>query len=485
MEGTLRRARDVLRARDFGLLFGARLMTQFGDGLFQACLVASVVFAPEKQSTTVGFAKAVAILAVPYSVVGPFAGVFIDRWRRRRILVITPLLRALFALLILSGARRALPFYTGGLFVLSANRFFLTTAGAVIPRLVPGGDLLVANSISTVGGTVASLVGVVVGGQLSDLLGFRPVLGLTVAMWVLAPAVVVKIRSDLRPLRTRARGTLGQDLARVWRELGEGTRRLVRTPRALAPITSVALGQLVQGLVLVVSLVVFRERFREGVGSFSWLVAAGGVGVSLGLVTVAPLEARMGRRLLICLAFAVSGAPLVGAAFAIDRITVLVASFAVGVGFAWMKVPADTMAQEAIPDAFRGRVFAVYDMGNNMARVVAAVLAIGLLSNLTVTTVVAGSGALLLLWIPVIARWLRRAASLDVLMYAGSRADEVPRAIEIAGTQEPVEVERSWREERSGARLLCFRLRFADGSRVEVSKKEGEDRWRLDRELRA
>ena len=101
------------------------------------------------------------------------------------------------------------------------------------------------------------------------------------------------------------------------------------------------------------------------------------------------------------------------------------------------------------------------------------------------TTVVAASGALLLVWIPVIAQWMRRAASLDVLMYAGSRADEVPRAVEIGGAQEPVEVERSWREDRSGARLLCFRLRLADGSRIEVSKREGEDRWRLDRELRA
>src|SRR2546423_9645445 len=361
MEGTLGRAREVLRTRDFALLFGARLATQFGDGLFQACLVASVVFAPEKQSTTVGFAKAVAILAVPYSVLGPFAGVFIDRWSRRRILVLTPLLRATFALLVLPGTGAVVPFYAGGLVVLSANRFFLTTAGAVIPRLVPGGDLLVANSISTVGGTVASLVGVVVGGQLSDLIGFRPVLALTVALWALAPVVVARIRSDLRPLRTIARRTVAQDVARVWRELGEGTGRLLRTPRALAPITSVVLGQFVQGLVLVVSLVVFRDRFREGVGSFSWLVAAGGVGVGLGRPTGAPLQARLGRRLLVCLAFAVSGAPLLGAAFAIDRITVLVVSFAVGVGFAWMKVPAGTMAPEAIPAAYRGRVFARYD----------------------------------------------------------------------------------------------------------------------------
>src|SRR5919108_3640082 len=110
MEGTLARAREVLRGRDFRFLLGARLASQFGDGLFQAVLVASVVFTPEKQSTTVGFAKAIAILAVPYSFLGPFAGVFIDRWRRRYILTLTPMLRAGSALLVLSGADVPVPF---------------------------------------------------------------------------------------------------------------------------------------------------------------------------------------------------------------------------------------------------------------------------------------------------------------------------------------------------------------------------------------
>ena len=61
----------------------------------------------------------------------------------------------------------------------------------------------------------------------------------------------------------------------------------------------------------------------------------------------------------------------------------------------------------------------------------------------------------------------------------------MPRAVEINGVEEPVEVERSWREERSGLRLQCFRLRFPDGSRIEVSRAEDQDQWRLDRELSA
>ena len=169
--GTLARVKDVLSFRDFRQLVFVRLTTQLGDGLFQAVLVGSVVFSPTDQSTTVGFAKALAILVVPYSAVGPFAGVFIDRWSRKLILVLTPVARAALAFLVIGGTHSAVPFYTGALLVLSANRFLLTTATSVIPRLVPSQDLLMANSVSTVSGTVTRFVGVAIGGHFVDALG--------------------------------------------------------------------------------------------------------------------------------------------------------------------------------------------------------------------------------------------------------------------------------------------------------------------------
>ena len=69
----------------------ARYASQFGDGLFQAFIFARLVFLnTDKQSTAASVAKAVALLIVPFSLIGPFAGVFIDRWSRRLILVWTP-----------------------------------------------------------------------------------------------------------------------------------------------------------------------------------------------------------------------------------------------------------------------------------------------------------------------------------------------------------------------------------------------------------
>ena len=160
--------------RDFRRLFAMRLVSQSADGLIQAALVASLVFSPERATTAASFALASAIVIVPFSVIGPFVGVFIDRWSRRRIMVVAPLLRAAPVFLVLaSPTRQAALYYGGALFVTSVNRFFLATAQAVVPRLVPTEDLLAANSIATVGGTVALLVGVFAGGLVADAFGTR------------------------------------------------------------------------------------------------------------------------------------------------------------------------------------------------------------------------------------------------------------------------------------------------------------------------
>jgi len=482
VKGTLARGREVLQSREFRLLFGSRVISQLGDGLFQAVLVASVVFSPEKQSTTVGFAKATALLVVPYSVIGPFAGVFVDRWSRRRILVVTPLVRAAAMLLLLLGDPGSAPFYAGALIALSLNRLFLVTAGTVTPRLVPSEDLLVANSVATVGGTLLTIVGVFAGGLVSDAIGDTPLVIATTALWIAAAVLASAIRTSLAAAFGPG-GALHEDLARVGRELADGARRLVHTPRALGPITSYAVDQFLQGLVLVMSFVVFRDRFSQGVGSFSWLVGAGAVGTFVGLATVGFLEPRLSKPRIVSIAFLVSGIPLLLIAPIITGFTVLVGSFFIGVGYAWKKIPIDTMVQQAVPDAFRGRVFAVYDVGQNMARVLAALVAVSVVTPGSVAWDVAACGAAYVLWSPVLPRWVRREPALIVRSYAGGRADEVPRTVVLAGVEESVEVERSWREDRDGQRLLCFRLRLADGTSIDVSRPEHGDRWHLDREV--
>ena len=483
MRPTRQRARDALRSDDFRRLFTIRLLSQSGDGLFQAALISSVVFNPEEQSTILGFAIAILVVSLPFSILGPFTGVFIDRWSRRRILVVAPWLRAAAVWMVLFQPRSApVLFFGGALWVLSVNRFYLATAVSVVPRLVPTEDLLIANSMATVGGTVALLLGVFVGGWMADLLGDAPVVVLAGAEWVVSSFVAARIRDPLVPHHV-PEAPVADEVRRVLREFADGMTRLARTPRALGPITSITLDQVGQGIVLVLSLYVFRDLLEQDVGSFSNLIGAGGVGVLLGILTVGKLEERFAKERIVAIAFVAGGLVLILVATHITGWSVLVAAFAVGLTFAWKKIPVDTMVQEAIPDGYRGRVFAVYDVLYNLSRVVAAFLAIPLLDAFGEAWSVAIVGIVFLLWAPVLPRWIGRIPEVSLRFYEGARAEEEPRAIVWGGVEEAVEVERRSLEETDGVRRMRYRLRMQDGTTVEVSRVEPEGAWTLEREL--
>ncbi len=483
MKGTLERARDALWSRDFRRLFAIRLVSQSADGLFQAALVASVVFSPDRQSTVAGFAIATAVISLPFSIIGPFTGVFIDRWSRRRILVVAPWLRAaVVALALFHPTRQAVLFYAGVLWVLSVNRFYLATAVAVVPRLVPTEDLLMANSMSIVGGTVALLAGVFVGGWISDLFGNVPIVVAAGAMWLVASWIASRITSPLVP-HTLPEAPMRDELQRVLREFGDGIRRLARTPRALGPIASITLDQMGQGIVLVLSLFFFRDRVEEGVGSFANLIGAGGIGVLLGILTVGKLEERWPKERIVSRAFLAGGVALIAVSTYVTGWSVLLASFFVGLTFAWKKVPVDTLVQESMPDGYRGRVFAVYDVAYNLSRVAASFLAIPLLPAIGESWTVALIGVVFLLWGPILPRWIGRAPEIVLRFAEGGRAEEWPRAVVWGGVEERVQVERSWLEERDGERLRCFRLTLEDGTVLQVSRLEPDGAWRMEREL--
>ncbi|HEX5937948.1 MAG TPA: MFS transporter [Actinomycetota bacterium] len=490
--GSLARIRGALASPDFRRLVGIRLVSQSSDGLFQAALVASVVFlAPEEHDTAVGFLKATLVIALPYSILGPFTGVFIDRWRRRRILVFAPLAKAVLAgFVLLDPLGDSALLYVGALLVLSVNRFFLSTAAAIVPRVVPHQDLLVANSVATVGGTVALLTGVFVGGRVVDALDAAgvgaptvPVVAAAAVGWAISSWVASRIASSLKPhTKPEDPELLRHQLRRVGVEFADGALRLLRSPRAVGPITSITIDQVGQGVVLVISLVVFRQRFGEGVASFSNLIGAGGIGVLLGVLTVGSLEDRFSKPRIVAGAFLAGGVVLLGVSFLITDWSVLLASFAVGLTFAWKKISVDTMVQEAIPDGYRGRVFSVYDVVYNLARVLAAAFVIPMVPALGVPGSIAAVGIVFLVWAPILLRWYGREPALRIRFAAGARADETPRSIVWGGAEEPVAMVRTWREERDGERRLAFRLALADGTELDVSRPEPDGTWRLDRE---
>src|SRR5450755_3363345 len=157
--------RIVLAERDFRRLFATRLISQTGDGVFTAGLGTYVFFNAATFPSPAKGAAAFAVVYLPYSLVGPFAGVFIDRWSRRQILVRSALLRSVFVVLtaaFMALGNRGVALYVAVLLVLGVNRFFLSSLSAALPHVVAEDKLVMANSVSpTAGGVMATIGGVV------------------------------------------------------------------------------------------------------------------------------------------------------------------------------------------------------------------------------------------------------------------------------------------------------------------------------------
>lgn len=149
----------LLRLRNFRRLLAVRLLSQSADGVYQVALATYVVFSPENETTPGAIASAMAVLLLPYSLIGPFAGVLLDRWPRRQVFLYGNLLRAVLAcctaLLLLSSVPDWL-FYASALCVTAVNRFVLAGLSAALPRVVDTERLVLANSLSPTAGTLAA-----------------------------------------------------------------------------------------------------------------------------------------------------------------------------------------------------------------------------------------------------------------------------------------------------------------------------------------
>ncbi|MFI5978577.1 MFS transporter [Streptomyces sp. NPDC051452] len=380
----VRDLRVLLRLRNFRRLLYVRLLSQGADGVYQVALAAYVVFSPEKQTSATAVASAMAVLLLPYSLVGPFAGVLLDRWRRRQVFVYGNLLRALLAtataVLVLGHVPGRL-FYASALCVTAVNRFVLAGLSASLPRVVDVDRLVLANSLSPTAGTLAATAG---GGLAfvvrlatagSDaavvLLGAFLYLCAALASLSMAPAL-------LGPDRCPARPHLGAALAGTARDLFAAVRHLAASRRreaawALAAMTWM---RFCYGALLVLMLMLCRYALsgsaEEGLRLLGLTLALSGAGFFAAAVLTPWVVGRLGpgRWIVACSTLAAVLVPALGLTFTTGPL--LAATFFLGLITQGAKIATDTIVQAGVDDGFRGRIFSVYDVLFNIAFVGAA-----------------------------------------------------------------------------------------------------------------
>jgi MFS family permease len=385
--------RVVLRGRDFRRLFGTRLISQFSDGIFQFAVTGFAFFSPENQTTALEVAAGLAVLLLPYSVLGPFVGVFIDRWSRRQILMVAPFVRGVL-LLVAAGLVAAdapdAAFYGAALAVLGVNRFFLAALGASLPHVVPSDRLMAANAVTPTSGTVVTFVGAGVGFLLRELVGGDDA---GVALLLVISGVVFGMSALVARLMDRQllgpdpdldRPQARQAMRNVVTGLTDGARHLVHRRTAAATMGAMAAHRFLYGMCTALGIILYRYYFTDGdseaaLRGISLVVAVSGFGYFLAVIITPYATERFGIERWVTIALSVAGVLTAALVLPFQEWGLPLAGFVLGVAGQSVKICADTTVQRDVEDLYRGRAFSIYDMLFNGMYVLAAALSAAIL----------------------------------------------------------------------------------------------------------
>jgi MFS family permease len=407
--------RTVLAERDFRRLFSVRLASQTGDGIITAGVGTYVFFNASSFPSPAAGAAAFAVLYLPYSLVGPFAGVFIDRWSRRQILLWSALVRFSFVVATsacMATGNRSAPLYIAVLLVLGVNRFFLSALSVALPHVVAGDKLVMANSVSPTAGGIMSTIGGVVA------LGINVATGNTergAAITVLvggccyvgASLIAATMQRDLLgPAREPGApppGRLFSELATVAAGLMAGARyvggrRGPATALAVTGAFSLAFGPL-----FLMSILLYRSYFYpssagSAEGHLGALVIASGIGYACAALITPPATRHMPKQTWIVLLLAASAVTVAVLGETFTQAAYVAIGFCLYLTRQSMAICVVTILQEEVEDAFMGRVFAFYDMMFNVTYVAGAAIAAAFMpkdgkSAATIAVVAAGYAA--------------------------------------------------------------------------------------------
>jgi MFS family permease len=380
--------RTVLGSSGFRKLFATRLVSQAGDGIFTAGLGTYVFFNATSFPNPVAAAISFAVLYLPYSLVGPFAGVFIDRWSRRQVLMWSAMARATFAALaavfIGSGAL-GLPVWLTALVVLGVNRFFLAALSAALPHVVAGDELVMANSVGPTSGTVVAFAGGIIGTGLhlaiSGPVGSAITILISGALYVAAGlTATLMARDSLGPTLSEeaGHGSLGWELENVAIGLVAGLRHVWHRRHARTALVATSTHRFLYGILLLMSILLYRNYFYHGGHANTALAhylpvvisSAIGYGTAAWLTPVA--THRITNSTWITVLLVVGGVVTGTLGLTFSQPEFIAIGFLLGVVAQGIQISTTTILQRDAADEFLGRVFSVNDVVYNASFVVGA-----------------------------------------------------------------------------------------------------------------
>ncbi|MGK5676914.1 MFS transporter [Micromonospora sp. URMC 106] len=401
------RRRDPRWPRSFRLLYAAALIDGIGfhiGHLAVPVLAVSLLAASPGQVGLLG-----ALSTAAFLVIGLPAGVWIDRWPRRAVLVTADLLRAALVASVpvawWAGGLTMGQLYVVALLTGVGTVFADVAAQSYLPELVGRNRLVAANSLMMSTSATLQIAGRGLGGLVVQALTAPVAIVADAVSFALSAVILGRIPAGAprRPTRPETDG--------FGRRLGAGVRHVFGNPLLRPLAVSTAGINLTMQLTTTMLPVVFLRELDLGAAVLGLFLGAGGIGALLGAVTARPLADRIGHGRALWLP-GLLVAPLGGLVPLIDGGAMLWAAGLGWLALAWRtgvgNVIGVSLRQGATPDALLGRMNATFRFLLTGALTVGAVAA-GLLGQYADvrTCLVAGALANALTWLPVFCSPLR------------------------------------------------------------------------------
>lgn len=350
MESSLEAPSRLGLGTNFGLLWTGQFVSQIGDRLAMVAFPA-LVYAHTRHSAF-GTGAMLALYTLPYVLFGTIAGVIIDRFNKRVLMIVADLVRTVLVAAVPLAAAHSLPLVFVLAFLLSSvGVFFDPCKLAVLPDLVPNDRLMRANSLLSTGETFNDTVGYAIGGFVVSYLSTRLVFALDAFTFVISALLLIAIRYAA-PAREKARAAADG----VTGEVREALTYLRHNQAMLLNTVIVLCVCAGLGACFVLSFL-FAYRVGGSVWWFGLFEGAIGAGSLVGSLTMAAFSRRVRLGRATTLGFLTLGLSLIAVALSPTAIVALVPFFVSGIANVLVLISIDTFFQQHIPEHLRGRVW--------------------------------------------------------------------------------------------------------------------------------
>jgi predicted MFS family arabinose efflux permease len=349
----------VLARRDYRFLFVGGLVSSLGDWFLFIALPFYVYGLTGSALATGGTFIAESLPAILF---GSVAGVFVDRWDRRRTMIVADVLRAalLLGLLFVRSRETVWIVFAVSFAQATLGQFFGPARDALIPRLVGEEDLLAANSLTSTGQQLTMLIGPALGGAALALLGMPFVVLADAASFLFSASMAGLV---VAPAATRRHDAQSAGLSawrRVWQEYREGVRLMWGNPVVVALLLAMGFASIGQGLTNVQIIPWVKDVLHGDALVLGWIASAQGVGGLIGGVALGSTGRALAPTTVLAAGLFATGLLIVVAVSLAVLPAILAIIGVIGVAVVVFAVRLQTLLQTSVEDAFRGRVLGAY-----------------------------------------------------------------------------------------------------------------------------